>query len=106
MEWEGIVGRYTQSLKATRPGQASTNSVAVVPPPGTSTAEVPLTQLERGLLSEALRLLADTRARALELTTELSRRRGIAAPDVHDFQLPTIVDLQRRFCGQQSPAVE
>lgn len=106
MEWEVIVGRYAQSLKVTRPGQASMSTVAAVPPQGTSIAEVPLTQLEQGLLREALRLLADTRARALELTTELSRRRGIAAPDVHDFQLPTIVDLQRRFCGQESPLVE
>ncbi len=68
--------------------------------------EFGLTALERRLLGEALVLLADTRTRALQLTTEFSRRQGRAAPDVHDFQLPAIIDLQRRFCGQQQPLIE
>ncbi|KVE10156.1 MULTISPECIES: hypothetical protein [Burkholderia] len=62
-----------------------------------------LSELEKGLLDEALRLLAETRARALELCVEVSRRQGGAAPDVHDFNLPTIIELQRRFGSQSRP---
>ncbi|KGC06911.1 MULTISPECIES: hypothetical protein [Burkholderia] len=62
-----------------------------------------LSELEKGLLDEALRLLAETRARALELCVEVSRRQGAAAPDVHDFNLPTIIELQRRFGTRSCP---
>lgn len=62
-----------------------------------------LSELEKGLLGEALRLLAETRARALELCVEVSRRQGGAAPDVHDFNLPTIIELQRRFGTRSCP---
>ncbi|KVL10015.1 hypothetical protein WS95_29760 [Burkholderia sp. MSMB1826] len=62
-----------------------------------------LSELEKGLLDEALRLLAETRARALELCAEVSRRQGAAAPDVHDFNLPTIIELQRRFGTRSCP---
>lgn len=82
------------------------NTVASIPMQDGADGDLWLTALERELLGEALRLLADTRARALQLTTEFSRRQGIAAPNVHDFQLPTIVDLQRRFSRQDSPWVE
>ncbi|HEX7913926.1 MAG TPA: hypothetical protein VF534_38430 [Paraburkholderia sp.] len=59
-----------------------------------------LSALQRGLLWEALSLLIDMRARALELAIEVCRRQGNAAPDVHDFQLPAIIALQRQFSGQ------
>ncbi|KVQ46113.1 hypothetical protein WK03_15150 [Burkholderia cepacia] len=62
-----------------------------------------LSELEKGLLGEALRLLAETRARALELCVEVSRRQGGATPDVHDFNLPTIIELQRRFGTRPGP---
>ena len=57
-----------------------------------------LSELEKGLLGEALRLLAETRARALELCVEVSRRQG-----GHDFNLPTIIELQRRFGTRSCP---
>ncbi|NTZ04971.1 hypothetical protein [Burkholderia metallica] len=62
-----------------------------------------LSDLEKGLLGEALRLLAETRARALELCVEVSRRQGVATPDVHDFNLPAIIELQRRFGARSGP---
>ncbi|MEN2471766.1 hypothetical protein [Burkholderia sp. GS2Y] len=65
-----------------------------------------LSDLEKGLLGEALRLLAQTRARALELCAEVNRRQGGAAPDVHDFNLPAIIDLQRRFGTRPCPSGE
>ena len=65
-----------------------------------------LSDLEKGLLGEALRLLAETRARALELCAEVSRRQGGAVPDVHDFNLPAIIDLQRRFGTRLRPSGE
>ena len=98
--------RSVQLLKVTSPGQASMNAVAAIPLQDTAGGDFRLTALERGLLGEALRLLAETRARALQLTAEFSRRQGVAAPDVHDFQLPTIVDLQRRFSQHEAPLVE
>jgi len=101
-----MVNRSARLLKVNSLGQASMNAVAAIRTQDTAGGDVRLTALERGLLGEALRLLADTRARALQLTTEFSRRQGIAAPDVHDFQLPTIVDLQRRFSEQETPLVE
>ncbi|MEM5314332.1 hypothetical protein [Paraburkholderia sp. JHI869] len=86
--------------------QASMHSVVAIPGQDSGAGDFPLTDLERGLLAEALHLLADTRARALQLATEFSRRQGVAAPDVHDFQLPTIVDLQRRFNAQAALSSE
>ncbi|MCA8064186.1 hypothetical protein [Burkholderia sp. AU38729] len=65
-----------------------------------------LSELEKGLLGEALRLLAETRARALELCVEVNRRQGGATPDVHDFNLPTIIELQRRFGTRSCPSGE
>ena len=56
------------------------------------------------MLGEALRLLAETRARALELCAEVNRRQGGATPDVHDFNLPTIIELQRRPPASREPA--
>ncbi|MEK6290175.1 MAG: hypothetical protein V4793_02115 [Paraburkholderia tropica] len=58
-----------------------------------------LSSLETSLVQEALRLLVDTRTRALELTTEMCRRQRCAVPDVHDFHLPVTLDLLRRFGG-------
>lgn len=58
-----------------------------------------LSALHRGLLGEALSLLVNSRARALELAIEVCRRQGKAAPDVHDFHLPVIIELQRLFSG-------
>ncbi len=98
--------RYAGSLDADRRVRASADAVVSPVMPDAEEGDFHLTALERGLLGEALRLLADTRARALQLTVEFSRRHGVAAPDVHDFQLPTIVDLQRRLCVQEAPLAE
>jgi hypothetical protein len=49
------------------------------------------------LLDEALSLLIDTHSRALDVAVQVCRRQGSAVPDVHDFQLPAIIDLQRRL---------
>lgn len=65
-----------------------------------------LTPLERQLLGEALLLLAHTRSRALQLATEFNKRRRLAGPDVRDFELPVIIDLQRRLGAQQRPSIE
>lgn len=99
------MNRSARLLKVKSSGQASMNAVTICAQ-GAAGGDLRLTALERGLLGEALRLLADSRARALQLTTEFSRRQGIAVPDVHDFQLPTIVDLQRRFSEQETPLAE
>ncbi|TDY16975.1 hypothetical protein B0G81_8128 [Paraburkholderia sp. BL6665CI2N2] len=56
-----------------------------------------LSALQKSLLWEALSLLIITRARALELAVEVCRRQGNAAPDVLDFHLPAIIELQRQF---------
>ncbi|WP_244136936.1 hypothetical protein [Burkholderia pyrrocinia] len=55
---------------------------------------------------ETLPRRAETRARALELCAEVSRRQGGAVPDVHDFNLPAIIDLQRRFGTRLRPSGE
>lgn len=60
-----------------------------------------LSALQKGLLWEALSLLIMTRTRALELAVEVCRRQGNAAPDVLDFHLPAIIELQRRFISQR-----
>ena len=59
-----------------------------------------LSAQQRALLGEALSLLIETRARALDLTIEVCRRHGSAVPDVHDYNLPAIIDLQRRINGK------
>lgn len=96
------MNHHARLLKMGSREQVLMNSSASIPAKDPGGGNFPLTALERGVLAEALRLLADTRARALQLATEFSRRQGVAAPDVHDFQLPTIVDLQRRFSAQAS----
>ncbi|WP_236072359.1 hypothetical protein [Paraburkholderia domus] len=59
-----------------------------------------LSALQKDLLWEARSLLIITRARALELAVEVCRRQGNAAPDVLDFHLPAIIELQRQFSSQ------
>ncbi|PRX32845.1 hypothetical protein B0G75_10371 [Paraburkholderia sp. BL18I3N2] len=61
--------------------------------------EFRLSAQQRCLLDEALALLIDTRSRALDVAVQVCRRRGSAVPDVHDFQLPAIIELQRRLEG-------
>ncbi|WP_166886702.1 MULTISPECIES: hypothetical protein [unclassified Burkholderia] len=36
----------------------------------------------------------------------MNRRQGGATPDVHDFNLPTIIELQRRFGTRSCPSGE
>ncbi|AOJ27188.1 MULTISPECIES: hypothetical protein [Burkholderia] len=76
------------------------------PAAGDTGRDFPLSDLEQRLLGEALRMLAETRARALELCAEVNRRQGGAVPDVHDFNLPAIIDLQRRFGTRPRPSGE
>lgn len=76
------------------------------PAVGETSRDFHLSDLEKGLLGEALRLLAETRARALELCAEVTRRQGGTVPDVHDFNLPAIIDLQRRFGTRPRPSGE
>ncbi|NIE55306.1 hypothetical protein F3J12_20945 [Burkholderia sp. Ax-1735] len=52
------------------------------------------------------RACSPRRARALELCVEVNRRQGGATPDVHDFNLPTIIELQRRFGTRSCPSGE
>ncbi|MDN7425100.1 hypothetical protein [Burkholderia sp. AU45388] len=84
-------------------GEAAMETSMSEPAIGEAGHDGSLSELEKGLLGEALRLLAETRARALELCVEVSRRQGAAAPDVHDFNLPTIIELQRRFGTRSGP---
>src|SRR4051794_1514137 len=69
--------------------------------PEASALALQLSAQQRALLGEALSLLIETRARALELTIEVCRRHGSAVPDVHDYDLPAIIDLQRRISGKR-----
>jgi hypothetical protein len=59
-----------------------------------------LSASQKSLLWEALSLLISMRARALELAVEVCHRQGNAAPDVLDFHLPALIELQRQFGSQ------
>ncbi|WP_342612367.1 hypothetical protein [Burkholderia ambifaria] len=65
--------------------------------PRDRTSELRLSAQQQDLLDEALSLLIDVRSRALDIAAQVCRRQGGAVPDVHDFQLPAIIDLQRRL---------
>ncbi|MDP9583045.1 UNVERIFIED_ORG: hypothetical protein J2791_002336 [Burkholderia contaminans] len=67
--------------------------------PRDRTSELRLSAQQQDLLDEALSLLIDVRSRALDIAAQVCRRQGGAVPDVHDFQLPAIIDLQRRLAG-------
>ncbi|WP_211080330.1 hypothetical protein [Burkholderia sp. Tr-862] len=67
--------------------------------PRDRTNELRLSAQQQYLLDEALSLLIDVRSRALDIAAQVCRRQGSAVPDVHDFQLPAIIDLQRRLAG-------
>ncbi|WP_175729787.1 hypothetical protein [Burkholderia ambifaria] len=67
--------------------------------PRDRTSELRLSAQQHALLDEALSLLIDVRSRALDIAAQVCRRQGGAVPDVHDFQLPAIIDLQRRFAA-------
>ncbi|MCP3709435.1 hypothetical protein M3I54_21000 [Paraburkholderia sp. CNPSo 3274] len=59
--------------------------------------EFRLSSLEQSLVQEALLLLVDARTRAMELTAEMCQKRRLAVPGVHDFHLPAVLHLLRRF---------
>ncbi|EMN1927597.1 hypothetical protein RVV18_001984 [Burkholderia ambifaria] len=65
--------------------------------PRDRTSELRLSAQQQDLLDEALSLLIDMRSHALDIAAQVCRRQGSAVPDVHDFQLPAIIDLQRRL---------
>ncbi|MBR8333093.1 hypothetical protein KDW69_15720 [Burkholderia ambifaria] len=65
--------------------------------PRDRTSELRLSAQQHDLLDEALSLLIDARSRALNIAAQVCRRQGGVVPDVHDFQLPAIIDLQRRL---------
>ncbi|WP_198404830.1 hypothetical protein [Burkholderia ambifaria] len=71
--------------------------------PRARTRELWLSAQQQYLLDEALSLLIDMRSRALDIAAQVCRRQGSAVPDVHDFQLPAIIDLQRRLAGTCVP---
>ncbi|MBR8178385.1 hypothetical protein [Burkholderia ambifaria] len=71
--------------------------------PRDRTSELRLSAQQQYLLDEALSLLIDMRSRALDIAAQVCRRQGGAVPDVHDFQLPAIIDLQRRVAGACVP---
>ncbi|WP_321574907.1 hypothetical protein [Paraburkholderia franconis] len=64
-------------------------------------SEIHLSVQQRRLLDEALSLLIDARSRALEIAVQVSRRQGATAPDVYAFELPEIIELQRRIDGKR-----
>ena len=72
--------------------------------PRDRTSELRLSAQQQDLLDEALSLLIDMRSHALDIAAQVCRRQGSAVPDVHDFQLPAIIDLQRRVAGACVPA--
>ncbi|MBY4767602.1 hypothetical protein [Burkholderia ambifaria] len=67
--------------------------------PRDRTSELRLSAQQQYLLDEALSLLIDMRSRALDIAAQVCRRQGGAVPDVHDVQLPAIIDLQRRLAA-------
>ncbi|WP_175735742.1 hypothetical protein [Burkholderia ambifaria] len=71
--------------------------------PRDRTSELRLSAQQQDLLDEALSLLIDMRSHALDIAAQVCRRQGSAVPDVHDFQLPAIIDLQRRLAGACAP---
>ncbi|WP_175761933.1 hypothetical protein [Burkholderia ambifaria] len=71
--------------------------------PRDRTSELRLSAQQQYLLDEALSLLIDVRSRALDIAAQVCRRQGSAVPDVHDFQLPAIIDLQRRLAAASAP---
>ena len=73
------------------------------PAPYDSNHELRLSTPQLALLEEALSLLLDVRSRALDIAAQVCRRQGSALPDVHDFQLPAVIDLQRRLAGARVP---
>ncbi|WP_245763172.1 hypothetical protein [Paraburkholderia diazotrophica] len=64
-------------------------------------SEIHLSVQQRRLLDEALSLLIDARSRVLEITVHVCRRQGAVAPDVYAFELPEIIELQRRIDGKR-----
>ncbi|WP_175674601.1 hypothetical protein [Burkholderia ambifaria] len=71
--------------------------------PRDRTSELRLSAQQQDLLDEALSLLIDMRSHALDIAAQVCRRQGSAVPDVHDFQLPAIIDLQRRLAAACAP---
>ncbi|WDR88750.1 hypothetical protein [Burkholderia ambifaria] len=71
--------------------------------PRDRTSELRLSAQQQDLLDEALSLLIDVRSHALDIAAQVCRRQGGAVPDVHDFQLPAIIDLQRRLAAACAP---
>jgi hypothetical protein len=78
-------------------GQLPIDTAAPEPPTVGAEQDFQLSALQRGLMWEALSLLINARVRALELATEACRGQGNAAPNVYDFHLPAIIELQRQF---------
>ncbi|WP_334041362.1 hypothetical protein [Burkholderia ambifaria] len=72
--------------------------------PRDRTSELRLSAQQQDLLDEALSLLIDMRSHALDIAAQVCRRQGSAVPDVHDFQLPAIIDLQRRLAAACAPS--